>query len=37
MDMLNEWLCECCHIQDFGYYGLVHSLEKGGMLTADRR
>jgi len=35
VDMLNEWLCEWCHTQGFGYYGLGHSLEKGGMLTAD--
>ena len=35
VDMLNEWLCEWCHTQGFGYYGLGCSLEKGGMLMAD--
>lgn len=37
VDMLNEWLCKCCRTQDFGYYGLGCSLEKGGILTVDRR
>ena len=37
VDMLNEWLCEWCRTQGFRYYGLGHSLEKGGMLTADGR
>ena len=36
-DTLNEWLCEWCRTQGFRYYGLGHSLEKGGMLTADGR
>ena len=35
VDMLNDWLCEWCHAQGFGCYGLGLSLEKGGMLTAD--
>jgi len=35
-DTLNEWLCEWCHAQGFGYYGLGHRLEKRGMLMADR-
>ena len=34
-DTLNEWLCEWCHAQGFGYYGFGCSFEKGGMLTAD--
>ena len=34
-DMLNDWLCEWCCAQGFGYYGLGRSLEKGGMLTVD--
>ena len=36
VDMLNEWLCEWCPAQGCGYYGLGHSLEKGGMLMVDR-
>jgi len=35
VDMLNDWLCEWCRAQGFGYYDLGHSLEKGGMLTVD--
>ena len=35
VDMLNEWLCEWCRIQGFGYYGLGCSLEKGRMVTGD--
>ena len=35
VDALNEWLCEWCHAQGFGYYGFGCSFEKGGMLTAD--
>ena len=33
--MLNEWLCEWCHTQGFGYYGLGCSLDKRGMLLVD--
>ena len=36
VDMLNEWLCEWCHAQGFGYYGLRCSLEKGRILMVDR-
>ena len=35
VDTLNDRLSEWCRAQGFGYYGLGHSLEKGGMLTAD--
>ena len=35
VDTLNEWFCEWCCAQGFGYYGLGCSLEKAGMLTAD--
>ena len=35
VDALNEWLCEWCHAQGFGYYGFGCSFEKGGMLMAD--
>ena len=33
--MLNEWLCEWRRAQSFAYYGLGHSLKKGGMLMVD--
>ena len=35
VDTLNEWHCEWCCAQGFGYYGLGCSLEQGGMLRAD--
>ena len=35
VDTLNEWHCQWCCAQGFGYYGLGCSLEKGGMLTVD--
>ena len=35
VDTLNDRLSEWCRAQGCGYYGLGHSLEKGGMLTAD--
>jgi len=35
VEMLNEWLCEWCCTQGFGYYGLGRNLEKGRMLAAN--
>jgi len=35
MNEQNEWLCEWCHTQGLGYFGLEYSLERLGMLTLD--